>query len=101
MARLNVLVMFMSLDYLGAMAASFAARRRSPPPSASTDDLLGSAAAAAPAAASVVPDRRRGRGATSNASGRYEPQARIPVDDGWQSLEDLPAFKTTVGIDTA
>src|SRR6201996_8403137 len=44
---------------------------------------------------------RRGRGAQSNASGRYEAEARVTFDDGWQSLDDLPAFKTTVEIDTA
>jgi DNA repair photolyase len=43
--------------------------------------------------------RRRGRGAQSNASGRYEPVARVTFDDGWQNLEDLPAFKTTVTVD--
>ena len=49
----------------------------------------------------VERERRRGRGAQSNASGRYEPYVRIPLDDGWQSLEDLPPFKTTVTIDTS
>ena len=44
--------------------------------------------------------RRRGRGAQSNASGRYEPLARTAFDDGWQSFEELPPFKTTVTIDT-
>jgi DNA repair photolyase len=44
-------------------------------------------------------ERRRGRGTLSNASGRYEPIARVVFDDGWQSLEELPAFKTTVSID--
>jgi len=44
--------------------------------------------------------RRRGRGTLSNASGRYEPQARVAFDDGWQGLEDLPPFKTTVTADT-
>ena len=48
----------------------------------------------------VDADRRRGRGAQSNASGRYEPLARVGFDDGWQNLEDLPPFKTTVTIDT-
>jgi len=43
---------------------------------------------------SVERERRRGRGAVSNPSGRYEPEARIPFDDGWQSLDDLPPFKT-------
>src|SRR5262245_7580742 len=64
---------------------------------------------AAPAGASpteftgtgVDRERRRGRGAQSNASGRYEPQAREGFDDGWQSFEDLPPFQTTVAIDTA
>jgi len=45
--------------------------------------------------------RRRGRGAQSNATGRFEPLAAIAFDDGWQSIEDLPPFKTEVAIDTA
>ncbi len=49
---------------------------------------------------SVEGDRRRGRGAQSNASGRYEPQARVTFDDGWQTFEELPPFKTTVTIDS-
>ena len=44
-------------------------------------------------------ERRRGRGAQSNAVGRYEPLARIAFDDGWRSLEELPPFKTTVTND--
>jgi DNA repair photolyase len=44
-------------------------------------------------------ERRRGRGAQSNASGRYEPLARIAFDDGWRSLDELPPFKTQVTID--
>ena len=44
-------------------------------------------------------ERRRGRGAQSNASGRYEKKARIAVDDGWQNLEELAPFKTTVSLD--
>src|SRR5664279_5607298 len=44
-------------------------------------------------------ERRRGRGAQTNASGRYEPLARIAFDDGWRSLEDLPPSKTTVQTD--
>jgi DNA repair photolyase len=49
--------------------------------------------------AAVDRDRRRGRGAHSNASGRYEPLARIAFDDGWEKLEDLPPFKTSVTAD--
>ena len=45
-------------------------------------------------------ERRRGRGTVSNASGRYEPLARVAFDDGWQGLEDLPPFKTTVTADS-
>jgi DNA repair photolyase len=56
--------------------------------------------APADAAVAVAPDNRRGRGAQSNASGRFEPLARVVFDDGWQNLEDLPAFKTTVTIDS-
>src|SRR5674476_335434 len=44
-------------------------------------------------------ERRRGRGAQSNGSGRYEPLARIAFDDGWRTLDELPAFKTTVQTD--
>src|SRR5689334_22721026 len=44
-------------------------------------------------------ERRRGRGAISNASGRYEPTARIAFDDGWRSLDELPAFNTQVTVD--
>jgi DNA repair photolyase len=45
-------------------------------------------------------ERRRGRGSLSNASGRYEPLARVAFDDGWEGLEDLPPFKTTVTADS-
>src|SRR6202034_1656505 len=44
----------------------------------------------------VAGECRRGRGAHSNASGRYEPVARVAFDDGWQGLEELPPFKTSV-----
>jgi DNA repair photolyase len=45
-------------------------------------------------------ERRRGRGTVSNASGRFEPLARVVVDDGWQALDDLPPFKTSVTVDS-
>src|SRR5689334_6158840 len=48
----------------------------------------------------VEHERRRGRGAQSNASGRYEPLARVAFDDGWRTLDELPPFKTTVTIDS-
>lgn len=46
--------------------------------------------------AHVTMERRRGRGAVSNASGRFERVDRIAFDDGWDSLGDLPAFRTHV-----
>src|SRR5579871_1583018 len=52
-------------------------------------------------AVAIERGRRRGRGAQSNATGRYEAEARVAFDDGWQSLEDLPPFKTTVTLDTS
>ena len=72
------------------MARSSAALRRPPVPVPSATpagDFVGT---------TVDRDRRRGRGAQSNASGRYEPTARIAFDDGWKSLEELPPFATTV-----
>jgi DNA repair photolyase len=44
-------------------------------------------------------DRRRGRGAALNTSGRFEPTSRALEDDGWDSLGDLPAFKTDVQVE--
>lgn len=44
-------------------------------------------------------DRRRGRGAGLNFSGRFEQQTRESFDDGWESLEDLPPFKTEVQVE--
>ena len=48
----------------------------------------------------VREERRHGRGAETNRSGRYEPLARYAFDDGWQTLDDLPPFKTDVQLDT-
>ncbi len=44
----------------------------------------------------IDPDRRRGRGAGINRSGRFEREAREQFDDGWRTLDDLPPFKTYV-----
>ena len=52
-----------------------------------------------PLGAVVDHERRRGRGTLSNASGRYEPLARVAFDDGWRTLDELPPFKTTVTVD--
>ena len=49
----------------------------------------------------LLPDRlRKGRGAISNRVGRYEPETREAVDDGWAPAEDdPPPLRTTVTID--
>ncbi|MCX7347478.1 MAG: radical SAM protein, partial [Alphaproteobacteria bacterium] len=38
----------------------------------------------------------RGRGAAVNMSGRFERLSRALYDDGWNSLEELPPFRTEV-----
>ena len=85
------------------MSAHAAPRRRppEPPQAASAGDSILSDSPDGVGGTDVAPSRRRGRGTQSNASGRFEPLARESYDDGWQSLEDLPPFKTTVTIDTA
>ncbi|GGD07790.1 PA0069 family radical SAM protein [Aureimonas glaciei] len=44
-------------------------------------------------------ERRRGRGSGVNPTGRFEPFARSAYDDGWNSLDELPAFKTDVQVE--
>jgi len=51
--------------------------------------------------ARVHPDGRRGRGALSNLSGRFEKLAYAEIDDGWNNLEDAPPRKTHVTAETA
>src|ERR1041385_4949260 len=47
------------------------------------------------------PRRLRGRGSLSNASGRYEREARVIFDDAWNESPDEPApLKTEVLIDS-
>ncbi|AXS39528.1 PA0069 family radical SAM protein [Breoghania sp. L-A4] len=49
----------------------------------------------------IDPDRRRGRAAGTNISGRFENEIREDFDDGWEGLADLPALKTEVQIEAA
>ena len=54
----------------------------------------------------VEVERRRGRGALTNRSGRYEPLARESFDDGWHTDNDNAAdpkesFRTDVTIERA
>ncbi|RST85132.1 PA0069 family radical SAM protein [Aquibium carbonis] len=43
--------------------------------------------------------RRRGRAAGINPSGRFEALRRDVFDDGWDTIEDLPPFKTEVQME--
>jgi DNA repair photolyase len=54
---------------------------------------------AGPGTGGIADQRRRGRGAGSNLSGRYEKLARSIFDDGWGSVDELPPFKTTVTLE--
>jgi DNA repair photolyase len=52
----------------------------------------------------TLPDKaRKGRGAVANPDGRFEPQTRVRIDDGWGTLdeetEEPPPIQTTVSID--
>jgi DNA repair photolyase len=76
------------------MASSSAALHRSP-------ELTKAEPAGDFVGTGVGRERRRGRGAQSNASGRYEPHANVAFDDGWRSLEELAPFETTVAVDAA
>ena len=48
------------------------------------------------------PPELRGRGARSNASGRYESHLREPFDDGWEITDDVPPpLRTTLTAEAA
>ena len=51
----------------------------------------------------ILPESgRRGRGALTNKSGRYEPQSRTQLDDGWDTIEEAPPpLKTHVTEEAA
>ena len=57
--------------------------------------------AAAYATPVIDRDRRRGRGALSNVSSRFDAAVSEAFDDGWESLAELDAFKTEVREDAA
>ena len=44
---------------------------------------------------------RKGRGAVSNATGRYESLVHEAVDDGWGLADELPLLRTSLSLDTA
>ena len=56
-----------------------------------------------PPMVSILPDKPlKGRGAVGNSSGRFEPESRHRVDDGWsQDDDDLPPLRTSVTEEAA
>ena len=66
------------------------------------DECLDDMPATAPAGVDLLrPDEVRGRGARSNRVGRYEAEVRVEFDDGWGSIDDLPAIRTQVRHEVA
>ncbi len=53
--------------------------------------------------ADEIQDRpRKGRGAIGNQTGRFEPAARLAIDDGWGSADaEPPPLRTTLSLDSA
>src|SRR5690348_14943454 len=48
----------------------------------------------------VAPRQRKGRGAASNESGRFEAEKRVAFDDGWGAADAEPApLTTTLSVD--
>lgn len=66
-----------------------------PPPRPRTPNPKPARSEAAPEGL-VDAERRRGRGARSNHSGRFETERRGAFDDGWESLGELEALRTEV-----
>jgi DNA repair photolyase len=56
---------------------------------------------AGPVAPDILEDRRRGRGAQTNVSGRYEKETREAFDDEWETLAELPPMRTEVQVEEA
>ncbi|MEP0942720.1 MAG: PA0069 family radical SAM protein [Rhizobiaceae bacterium] len=44
----------------------------------------------------IAANRMRGRASAINPAGRFETSSRHMFDDGWQTLDELPPFKTDV-----
>jgi DNA repair photolyase len=59
------------------------------------------ASARAPAGVGAPTLPQRGRGALSNASGRFEKDTRCDANDGWDLPEDLPPLRTQLTRESA
>lgn len=63
--------------------------------------MSGSDSSTPPDFPSFARTARKGRGAATNADGRYEPYAHEAEDDGWGGLAEAPPVRTTVAVDHA
>ena len=88
-----------------AMAAGLGKASARPPASLAAGGSNGlpvqPALARAPSADGVPTPPQRGRGALSNASGRFEKETRCDENDGWDLPEDLPPLRTQVTRESA
>ena len=85
--KIFVLYLFSSPGYSPAMTSSGQNPRPKPNPLARSEATPGGF---------IDGDRRRGRGAQSNHTGRFESERRIAFDDGWESLGELEALRTEI-----
>jgi len=82
----NVLVLFQKTSYIDVMSTLIDRRRvHAPDPAALGQGRM-----------TALSHQARGRGAGVNIAGRFETHDRSLFDDGWQGLEDLAPFRTTV-----
>ena len=49
----------------------------------------------------IAKERRRGRGAAGNKSGRFENETRVETNTGWDTLDELEALRTEVHVERA
>ncbi len=65
------------------------------PPVTAPSEPAGAPSSFPELAVAIERERRRGRGAQSNASGRFEAEARLAFDDGWQTAAPVAAKSCT------
>src|SRR5256714_11241454 len=72
-----------------------------PPPVTAPSEPAGALSPFPELAVAIEGERPRGRGAQSNASGRFEAEARGAFDDGWAGLGEPPPVNTPGSVDTS
>lgn len=92
--------MVISAKRVSRKAASARPHESKPPPTEAprrgTRASPGEPGSCEPVLSNCAPEIRRGRGAASNASGRFEIATRCREDDGWGGDADLPPLRTQV-----